>query len=191
MKRRVEEMQTFPHTATRPGGNTAINRILTPPNITNPASATTPNQYHLMTVLKDQPVSNIQYTYTPSSITNQAGLQKSTNIGQGSNQVHVVNTTNLSMPTSAATIRSKPAASSAQAPTITTTPQPPPHVVTSPGSSIGTLAATAGQQNVGSQNFPRLKVEDALSYLDQVSYKEISNMRNGSKILLFLFALLG
>lgn len=175
MKRRVEEMQTFPHTATRPGGNTAIHRITTPPNITNPAA--TPNQYHLMTVLKDQPgmvapPSNIQYTYTPSPIANSTGLQKSTNIGQTtSNQVHVVNTTNLNMP-SAATIRAKPTASSVQAPIITTTQQPPPHVVTSPGATIGALAATAGQ-NVGSQNFPRLKVEDALSYLDQVSYKNV------------------
>lgn len=174
MKRRVEDMQTFPHTTTRPGGNTAIHRITTTPphnNITNPA--TTPNQYHLMTVLKDQPgttmvapTTNIQYTYTPSSISSPAGMQKSTSIGQTTNQVHVVNTASLNIP-NAATIRAKQTASSIPAPTITTTQQPP-HVVTSPGAPAGSPSTNSGQ-NVGNQNFPRLKVEDALSYLDQVS----------------------
>lgn len=176
MKRRVEEMPSFPHTAARPGGNTAIHRITTSPqnNITN--SSSTQSQFHLMTVLKDQPgttmvapTTNIQYTYTPSSITNPAGLQKTTNIGQASNQVHVVNTTTLNMSNAgsaasaaaAAAARTKQA-SSIPAPTITTTQQP--HVVTSPGST----ASSAANASVSSQNFPRLKVEDALSYLDQV-----------------------
>jgi hypothetical protein len=152
MKRRVEEMPSFPHTVTRPGGNTAIHhRITTSPqnNITN--SSSTPSQIHLMTVLKDNnqpgttmvaPTTNIQYTYTPTSISNPAGLQRTTNIGQASNQVHVVNTTTLNMSNvaaaaSAAAIRTKQTASSIPAPTITTTQQP--HVVTSPGSTAASM----------------------------------------------------
>lgn len=181
MKRRVEEMQSFPHTAARPGGNTAIHhRITTSPQNSITNSSTTPGQFHLMTVLKNDqpgttmvaPTTNIQYTYTPTTITNPPGLPKTTNIAQASNQVHVVNTTTLNMSSAAsaaaaAAARTK-AASSIPAPTITTTQQP--HVVTSPGSTAASAAANATCQSVSSQNFPRLKVEDALSYLDQVRY---------------------
>lgn len=165
MKRRVDEIQTFHNTAQR-GGTTAIHhRITTSPQNINSPNANT-NQYHILNVLKDQPgamvapATNIQYTYTHTSaaIPNASSIPKN-NVAQVTpNQVHVVNTSiNLTN-----SVRPKPATTSG-----TVTPTPPHSVVTSP--SGASSAAAANAQNVSGQNFPRLKVEDALSYLDQVS----------------------
>lgn len=162
MKRRVvEEIQTFHNTA-RAGGTTAIHHRITtsPQNSINSPNAN-PSQFHLINVLKDQPgamvapATNIQYTYTSAAIPNATSIPKN-NVAQATpGQVHVVNTSvNLTN-----SVRPKPATASG---TIT----PTPHVVTSPG---GATATPANAQNVSGQNFPRLKVEDALSYLDQVS----------------------
>lgn len=164
MKRRVDEIQTFHNTA-RPSGTTAIHRITTSPqnNINSPNA--NPNQYHILNVLKDQPgamvapATNIQYTYThtPAAIPNATSIPKN-NVTQATpNQVHVVNASvNLTN-----SVRQKATTTSG---TVTPTPH---SVVTSPGGAGG--AAPANAQNVSGQNFPRLKVEDALSYLDQVS----------------------
>lgn len=165
MKRRGDEIQTSFHNPARASGTTAIHhRIATSPqnSITSPNA--NPSQFHLINVLKDQPgamvapTTNIQYTYTthPTStaIPNATSIPKN-NIAQATpTQVHVVNASvNLTN-----SVRPKPAAASG---TITPTPLS----VTSPG---GTGATQANAQNVSGQNFPRLKVEDALSYLDQV-----------------------
>lgn len=164
MKRRVDEIQTSFHNTARAGGTTAIHhRITTSPQNSISSSSTNPNQYHLINVLKDQsgamvaPATNIQYTYThtPAAIQNATSIPKN-NVAQATpSQVHVVNTSvnlqNASRPKTVTTSGS-----------ITPTPLS----VTSPG---GGTAATANAQNVSGQNFPRLKVEDALSYLDQVN----------------------
>lgn len=163
MKRRGDEIQTF-HSIARAGGTTAIHhRITTSPqnSITSPNA--NPSQFHLINVPKDQtgamvaPATNIHYTYTqaPAAVPNAASIPKNNVTQATSNQVHVVNASvNLTN-----SVRQKPTTTSG---TIT-----PTHSVTSPG---GTGAATtpANAQNVSGQNFPRLKVEDALSYLDQV-----------------------
>lgn len=164
MKRRVDEIQTFHNTA-RAGGTTAIHhRITTSPQNSINSSNTNPNQYHLINVLKDQPgamvapATNIQYTYThtPAAIPNASSMPKN-NVAQATpSQVHVVNASvNLTN-----SVRPKVTVAPASG-TIT----PTPHSVTSPG---GTPATPTNAQNVSGQNFPRLKVEDALSYLDQV-----------------------
>lgn len=159
MKRRVDEIQTFHNTAARASGTTAIHhRITTSPqnNINSPNA--NPNQYHILNVLKDPPgamATNIQYTYT-TAMPSATSVPKN-NVAQVTpGQVHVVNTSvNLTN-----SVRQK----TGTTPSGTVTPTP--HVVTSPG---GAVAAPANAQNVSGQNFPRLKVEDALSYLDQVS----------------------
>ena len=165
MKRRVDEIQTSFHNTARAGGTTAIHhRITTSPQNSISSSSTNPNQYHLINVLKDQsgamvaPATNIQYTYThtPTAIQNATSIPKNNVVQATPSQVHVVNTSvnlqNSSRPKAVATSGS-----------ITPTPLS----VTSPG---GTAAASTNAQNVSGQNFPRLKVEDALSYLDQVNF---------------------
>lgn len=163
MKRRVDEIQTFHNTA-RTGGTTAIHHRITtsPQNSINSPNAN-PNQYHILNVLKDQPgamvapATNIQYTYThtPTAIPNAASIPKNNVTQAAPSQVHVVNASvNLTN-----SVRQKTTTSSGA---VTPTPH---NVATSPGAAT----ATANAQNVSGQNFPRLKVEDALSYLDQVS----------------------
>lgn len=164
MKRRVDEIQTF-HSTARAGGTTAIHRITTSPqnNINSPNA--NPNQYHILNVLKDQPgamvapTTNIQYTYThtPTAIPNATSIPKNNVTQAAPSQVHVVNA-NVNLTNS---VRQKTATTSG-----TVTPTPLHSVVTSPGAAA---AAATNAQNVSGQNFPRLKVEDALSYLDQVS----------------------
>lgn len=168
MKRRVDDIQTSFHTTARAGGAAIHHRITTSPQNSINSSNTNPNQYHLINVIKDQPgamvapanTTNIQYTYThtPAAMPNASSIPKN-NVAQATpNQVHVVNASvNLTN-----SVRPKPAVAAAG--NIT----PTPHSVTSPG---GTPATPANAQNVSGQNFPRLKVEDALSYLDQVREK--------------------
>mgnify|MGYP007092094025 CR=1 FL=1 len=168
MKRRVDEIQTF-HRNPAAGGTTAIHhRITTSPQNSINSSNTNPNQYHLINVLKDPPgamvaqATNIQYTYThtPTAIPNATSIPKNNVTQAAQSQVHVVNASvNLSTQ-----VRPKPTTTSG---TIT----PTPHSVTSPG---GTNSSTTNAQNVSGQNFPRLKVEDALSYLDQVSFDTVT-----------------
>lgn len=168
MKRRVDETQTFHNTA-RVTGTTAIHhRITTSPQNNISSSNANPNQYHILNVLRDQPgamvapATNIQYTYThtpPAIPPNAASIPKN-NVTQAAalSQVHVVNTSvNLTN-----SVRPKPATTSG---TATPTPN---SVVTSPGTAAATAASAQNVAGQG-QNFPRLKVEDALSYLDQVS----------------------
>lgn len=155
---RRDEIKTFQNTV-RPGGTTAMHHPINSPH-------TNTNQFQLINVLKEPPgtmvapaTNTIQYTYThtPAAIPNATSIPKN-NVAQAApSQVHVVQTSvNLTN-----SVRQKPATTTSG--TIT----PTPHVVTSPG---GTGAVTGNAQNVSGQNFPRLKVEDALSYLDQVSY---------------------
>lgn len=142
MKKRVDEIQTF-HNSTRV------------------TSGATQNQYQILNVLREPsgtvqppPTQNIQYTYTPSAIT-ATNIQKNNVTQQQPPQnqtVHVVNASGLNMSN---TVRNKPPSSGSITPT--------PLTITSPGGN------TVPAQNVSGQNFPRLKVEDALSYLDQVS----------------------
>lgn len=156
MKKRGDDIQTtsFHNAARISGGGT---RILTPPQHNNSPN-TTQNQYQILNVLRDQTGStqSIQYTYTPVQTTN---IQKNNNVTQQQSlaqtpnpSVHVVNaTTNVTL----TNVRAKPATSGSITPTPVT-------IQTSPsGNSIPV-------PNVTGQNFPRLKVEDALSYLDQV-----------------------
>lgn len=162
MKRRVDEIQSFHNTAARAGGTTAIHHRITTSPQNSISNSATPNQYHLINVLKDTPgamvapATNIQYTYThtPAAIPNASSIPKNNVVQATPSQVHVVNASvNLTN-----SVRPKPAANTG---TIT----PTPHSVTSPG---GTPTTPTSAQNVSGQNFPRLKVEDALSYLDQV-----------------------
>lgn len=170
MKRRVDETQTFHNTA-RVAGTTAIHhRITTSPqnNINSPNA--NPNQYHILNVLRDQPgamvapATNIQYTYThtPSAIPNATSIPKNNVTQAAPSQVHVVNT---SVNLTNSVVRPKPTTTSGNA-----TPTPNSVVVTSPGAAAATAANAQNATGQG-QNFPRLKVEDALSYLDQVSYE--------------------
>lgn len=166
MKRRVDETQTFHNTA-RVAGTTAIHhRITTSPqnNISSPNA--NPNQFHILNVLREQPgamvapATNIQYTYThtPPTIPNVTSIPKNNVTQAAPSQVHVVNTSvNLTN-----SVRPKPTTTSGSA-----TPTPN-NVVTSPGAASITAANAQNATGQG-QNFPRLKVEDALSYLDQVS----------------------
>lgn len=156
MKRRVDETTTI-NTA-RAGGTAAIH-IATPQNRISSPNANQ-NQSYMINVLKDSqtgamvaPTTNIQYTYTSAAIPNATSIPKN-NVAQAApSQVQIVNASVLTN-----SVRQKPATTG----TIT----PTPHSVTSPGGAAA--AATANAQNVSGQNFPRLKVEDALSYLDQV-----------------------
>lgn len=169
MKRRVDEIQTF-HNTGRAGGTTAIHRITTSPqNNTNSPNAN-PNQYHILNVLKDQPgamvapATNIQYTYTSTAIPNATSIPKNNVTQAAPSQVHVVNASvNLTN-----SVRQKATTTSGAV-----TPTPHSSVVTSPGAAAAAAATNA--QNVSGQNFPRLKVEDALSYLDQVSSTNFSS----------------
>jgi histone deacetylase complex regulatory component SIN3 len=168
MKRRVDEIQTFHNTA-RAGGTAAIHhRITTPPqNINNSPNA---NQYHILNVLKDQPGTmvapgtNIQYTYTHTpAIQNATSIPKNNVTQAAPSQVHVVNTASVNLTNS---VRQKPSGA--------VTPTPHSSVTTSPG---GAGASPANAQAVSGQNFPRLKVEDALSYLDQVSARFLALLK--------------
>lgn len=160
MKRRVDETTTF--NAARAGGTTAIHIATTPQNRINSPNANQNNQSYMINVLKDSqtgamvaPTTNIQYTYTSAAIPNATSIPKNNVTQAAPSQVQIVNTSvNLTN-----SVRQKPA-------TTTGTITPTPHSVTSPGGAAA--AATANAQNVSGQNFPRLKVEDALSYLDQV-----------------------
>lgn len=157
MKKR-DDIQTFHNSARIAVGPT---RILTPPqqmSTQNASSAAAPSQYQILNVLRDAggnitQTQNIQYTYSPA-ISAASNMQKS-NIVQQSPQnqtVHVVNTANINLSN-----RTKPSNSGTVTPT--------PINVTSPA------GASIQPQAISGQNFPRLKVEDALSYLDQVKYK--------------------
>lgn len=169
MKRgRVDEIQFHTTATARAGGTTtATHRIITPPQHNNNTPNANQNQYQFLNVLKDPagnnmvaPPQNIQYTYTPQSVPNAAAIQKSNAQQQPPPSVHVVNTSvNLTN-----SVRPKPTASGAITPTS--------HNVTSPGGTTVTATGTSSTnaQNVSGQNFPRLKVEDALSYLDQVGF---------------------
>lgn len=162
MKKR-DDIQTFHSSARIAVGST---RILTPPqqmSTPNVSSSAAPSQYQILNVLRDAGASaitqtqNIQYTYSPA-ISAAPNMQKS-NIGQQSSQnqtVHVVNTGNINI-----TNRTKPPNSG----TVTPTPISQGGVTSPASASI--------QPNISGQNFPRLKVEDALSYLDQVSSQVI------------------
>jgi histone deacetylase complex regulatory component SIN3 len=164
MKRRGDEIQTFHNPAARVGGTPANHRITTSPQNSINSLNANPSQFHLINVVENKPGSmatNIQYTYMNSSaaIPNAARTTNNNVTQVQLNQVHVVNASSLPN----ATVRQKPATTSG---TIT----PTPNSVTSPGGGTGT-APQANAQNVSGQNFPRLKVEDALSYLDQVNWK--------------------
>lgn len=172
MKRRGDEIQTFHNTA-RAGGTAAIHhRITTPPQNSINSPNANPNQYHILNVLKDQPGTmvapgtSIQYTYThaPAAIPNATSIPKNNVTQAAPSQVHVVNTASVNLTNS---VRPKPASGAV-------TPTPHSSVTTSPG---GAGASPASAQAVSGQNFPRLKVEDALSYLDQVctSFAIINN----------------
>jgi histone deacetylase complex regulatory component SIN3 len=159
MKKRVDEIQTFHNSASRVASSTT--RILTPPQHNNSPNST-PGQFQILNVLRDAsaanvstPTQSIQYTYTPSAISTTANIQKNNITQPAQNQtVHVINTgVNLTNPTS----RPKTASGAGN---ITPTP------LASGGNNNNAIPV----QNVTGQNFPRLKVEDALSYLDQVSF---------------------
>lgn len=158
MKKRVDELQNFHGTAaatSRSGsGGTTTTRISPPQHgiqiSPNPAAQ---SQYQILNI-RDQ-TQSIQYTYTPAI--NSSTIQKNNISQQQPSQNPIVHTVcasgNVNMTTN--TVRTnKPATSSGN---IT------PTQLTSPTS------AAIPAQSVSSQNFPRLKVEDALSYLDQVS----------------------
>lgn len=161
MKKR-DDIQTF-HNSTRIVGST---RILTPPqqqmSTQNVSSTAASSQYQILNVLRDAggnitQTQNIQYTYSPAPppSSNNSMQQKQSTIVQQSPQnqtVHVVNAANINISN-----RTKPSNSGAVTPT--------PINVTSPA------GASIQPGNLSGQNFPRLKVEDALSYLDQVKYK--------------------
>lgn len=170
MKRRVDETQSFHNTA-RVAGTTAIHhRITTSPQNNINSQNANQNQYHILNVLGAQPggmvapATSIQYTYThtPPAMPNASSIPKN-NVAQAApSQVHVVNTSvNLTN-----SVRPKPTTTSG---TATPTPN---SVVTSPGAAAVTAANAQNVTGQG-QNFPRLKVEDALSYLDQVSWDRI------------------
>jgi histone deacetylase complex regulatory component SIN3 len=156
MKKRVDEIQNF-HSAPRVAPSTA--RIITPPQHNSSPNATQ-SQFQILNVLRDAtPTQSVQYTtysaITPTSIQRNNVTAQQQQQPQPQNQsVQVVTAAAITNP-----VRPKPAASSASG-SITPTPV----TVTSPtGNSIPV-------QNAGGQNFPRLKVEDALSYLDQVRH---------------------
>ena len=169
MKKR-DEIQTF-HTSTRVAVGSARGILASPQqmNTQNISSNASPSQYQILNVLRESGSSittqnqNIQYTYTSPSITVATNMQKS-NISQQSAQnqaLHLANSVNILSTTN------RPKASSSG------NLLPSPISVSSPtGSNTSTTATTTITPNISGQNFPRLKVEDALSYLDQVSLKK-------------------
>lgn len=164
MKKR-DDIQTF-HTPARVAVGSA--RILSPPQQLNTQNLSggnaSQNQYQIVNVLRDSTGSSItsnqnqsiQYTYTSPSVTVASPLQKS-NITQQqqtaqSQALHLgnnINITNRTKTGSGSIVSSSSIPISVSSPTGVTTPQ----------------------SGISGQNFPRLKVEDALSYLDQVKYK--------------------
>lgn len=170
MKKR-DEIQTF-HTSTRVAVGSTRGILASPQqmNTQNISGNASQSQYQILNVLRDTGGSistqnqNIQYTYTSPSITVASNMQKS-NISHQSAQnqaLHLANSVNI-----LSTNPNRPKASSSG------TLLPSPISVSSPTGSSTTTATTATTtitpQNISGQNFPRLKVEDALSYLDQVS----------------------
>lgn len=155
MKKR-DEIQTF-HTSRVAVGSTRI--MASPPQQLSAQSgnAASQSQYQILNVLRDSGSSittqnqSIQYTYTSPSITVAPNMQKS-NITQQSAQnqaLHLANSVNI-------TNRAKSNSGSlVQSPISVSSPTG--------------VATTMTPQSISGQNFPRLKVEDALSYLDQVS----------------------
>ncbi|CAO1419976.1 unnamed protein product [Diamesa tonsa] len=173
MKRRADEIA---YSTARAGTTPAHHRIITSPqhtnnNNNNNSPAATQIQYQIAMKndggppanLVNQPPQSIQFsTYNPSaSIGNPIVNINKTNVSQNQSgpQVHVVNTVS-----SVNSVRHKSGTG-----TITPTSQN----VASPGASAAAAGAVGNvAQPVGGQNqFQRLKVEDALSYLDQVKYK--------------------
>lgn len=164
MKKR-DDVQPFHNTARVSVSST---RILTPPqqqmNASSVNSTTSQNQFQILNVLRDTGSSmttqtqNIQYTYTSSPTISIATNVHKNNINQQSasqqqqqSQASNVNTPNL--PNRAKNANTGTIASAAAQ--ISTNP-------------VSTNALTP--PNISGQNFPRLKVEDALSYLDQVYF---------------------
>lgn len=149
MKKRVDEIQNFHGTAARSGVSSGATRILTPSQ--HPGVQISPNtaqsQYQILNIR--EPTQSIQYTYT--SAINSSNIQKNNISQQQPSQNPTVHTVSAGSVNITSTVRSKPTTSGNITPTIT-----------SP-------TAAVPAQNVTGQNFPRLKVEDALSYLDQVS----------------------
>ncbi|XP_070503686.1 paired amphipathic helix protein Sin3a isoform X1 [Chironomus tepperi] len=152
MKKRVDEIQNFHGTAAaRSGVSSGATRILTPPQHGVQISPNTAqSQYQILNIR--EPTQSIQYTYT--SAINSSNIQKNNISQQQPSQNPTVHTVSAGSVNITSTVRSKPTTSGNITPTLT-----------SPTSTAANPA-----QNVG-QNFPRLKVEDALSYLDQVKYK--------------------
>lgn len=152
MKKRVDEIQNFHGTAAaRSGVSSGATRILTPPQ--HQGVQISPNnaqsQYQILNIR--EPTQSIQYTYT--SAINSSNIQKNNISQQQPSQNPTVHTVSAGSVNITSTVRSKPTTSGNITPTLT--------------SPTSTAAIPA--QNVTGQNFPRLKVEDALSYLDQVS----------------------
>lgn len=167
MKKRVDEIQNFHGTAARSGVSSGATRILTPPTHGVQISPNTAqSQYQILNIR--EPTQSIQYTYT--SAINSSNIQKN-NISQQQqpSQNPTVHTVSAGSVNITSTVRSKPTTSGNITPTLT-----------SPTS-------TAAAQNVSGQNFPRLKVEDALSYLDQVSL--YAEKKNSFIVLVKLFFL--
>lgn len=172
MKKR-DEIQTF-HTSTRVAVGSTRGILASPQqmNTQNISGNASQSQYQILNVLRDSGSSittqnqNIQYTYTSPSITVASNMQKS-NISQQSAQnqaLHLANSVNILS-------TNRPKASSSG--TLLASPIS----VSSPtGSTTSTTATTTitPQNSISGQNFPRLKVEDALSYLDQVSKNILS-----------------
>jgi hypothetical protein len=162
MKKRVDEIQTFSNSARV--ANTGTTRILTPPQHNNSSPNATQSQYQILNVLQrgDSTTTGsnagpIQYTYASTAVTATNVPKNNLNTQQNSQSqsqtVQVISTGSVNVQNP---VRPKPIANSGN---ITPTPL----TVTSPGGN------TVPAQSVSGQNFPRLKVEDALSYLDQVS----------------------
>jgi histone deacetylase complex regulatory component SIN3 len=160
MKKR-DDVQPFHNTARVSVSST---RILTPPqqqqmNASSVNSSPSQNQFQILNVLRDSGSSmttqtqNIQYTYTSSPTISIATNVHKNNISQQSasqqSQASNVNTPNL--PNRAKNANTGTIASAQ----ISTNP-------------VNANALTP--PNISGQNFPRLKVEDALSYLDQVRF---------------------
>lgn len=143
MKKR-DEIPSFHGTPTGRGGvpgSATAARILTQPQQHNVQISPNPAQ-NQFSISHREPTQSIQYTYT--SAVNASNPQKNSN-SQATSQNPIVHTINASSVNINNPIRAKSG-------NVT------PTQLTSPSSA----------QSVGGQNFPRLKVEDALSYLDQV-----------------------
>jgi hypothetical protein len=161
MKKR-DDVQPFHNTARVSVSST---RILTPPqqqmNASSVNSSTSQNQFQIVNVLARESGSsmttqtqNIQYTYTSSPTISIATNVHKNNINQQS------------------------ASQQSQASNVNTTPNLPNRaknantgIITSAQISTNPVSTNAlTPPNISGQNFPRLKVEDALSYLDQVYF---------------------